>query len=90
MVRIEATLGEMPSILVRLLHWGFTFKVIPQFKADAPFPDGTSAKSITGVSIIEVEGNEFMNKDQVKASLGDQHPSWANFIQVRKPEFVIE
>lgn len=85
-VRIEATLGEMPSILVKLLHHGFTFKVIPQFKADEPFPDGTSANSITDITIIEIEETE---QEHVESSLDDQVPDWAKFIKDRKPEFVI-
>ncbi len=88
LVRIEATLGEMPSIMVKLLHWGFTFKVIPQFN----HPTG-DIDSISDVSIIEIKSDiysEFELKIRIKQCLCDQVPNWVKFIKDRKPEFVIK
>jgi hypothetical protein len=88
MIQIESAIGEMPSILVKLLHHGFTFKVIPQFK---PEKDDPKHSEITEISTIEISGNSFqeVTKETVKSCLGDQVPDWAKFIKDRKPEFVI-
>ena len=71
--RIEACLTQVPSIAAKLLHWGFTYKVEPQF--NHPLGD---KDSISDVTVIIVEDKNGI--DHVKACIDDQLPQWADFV----------
>lgn len=71
--RIETYVTQVPAITARLLHWGFTYKVKPQFNHSLG-----DINSISDVTIITIEDENGI--DHIKACIDDQLPQWADFV----------